>query len=70
MPARHASVRVLLLLVVIASTVQTSASGPVRQSAIVYLKEPTLIGVTIVQGPVLFVHDNAKMARGEPCTSV
>ena len=44
------------------------ASG--RQSAAVYLTEPTLIGSTIVQGPVLVVHDEAKMARGEPCTSV
>jgi hypothetical protein len=41
-----------------------------RQWATVYLNEPTLIGSTIVQGPVVFVHDDAKMARGEPCTSV
>jgi hypothetical protein len=49
------------------------ASGdrtPWRQWATVYLSEPTLIGSTIVQGPVLFVHDEGKMARGEPCTSV
>src|SRR5262245_64669816 len=49
------------------------ASGdrrPSRQAAAVYLWEPTLIGSTIVQGPVLFVHDDAKMARGEPCTTV
>jgi hypothetical protein len=70
MPARHTLVRLLLLLVVIGSAVQISANSPVRQSAIAYLKEPTLIGATIVQGPVLFVHDNTKMARGEPCTSV
>lgn len=41
-----------------------------RQWAAVFLFEPTLIGSTIVQGPVLFVHDEEKMARGEPCTSV
>ena len=41
-----------------------------RQWAAVYLSEPTLIGSTIVQGPVVFVHDDVKMARGEPCTSV
>jgi hypothetical protein len=41
-----------------------------RRSAVVYLAAPTLIGSTIVQGPVLFVHDAEKMARGEPCTSV
>ena len=43
---------------------------PVRQWAVVYLSEPTLIGSTIVQGPVLFTHDDAKMARGERCTTV
>ncbi len=41
-----------------------------RQSATVFIAEPTLIGNTIVTGPVLFVHDDGKMARGEPCTSV
>jgi len=41
-----------------------------RQWAVVYLKEPTLIGSTIVEGPVLFIHDDRKMARGEPCTTV
>ncbi len=46
------------------------AIGPARQWAIVYLHQPTLIGSTIVEGPVLFVHDEARMARGEPCTSV
>ena len=46
------------------------AGSPMRQSAIVNLTEPTLIGSTIVEGPVLFTHDKAKMARGEPCTTV
>ena len=44
--------------------------GRGRQWAVVYLAEPTLVGSTIVQGPVLFTHDAAKMARGEPCTSI
>ena len=53
-------------------TVAISGDGVARrrQSAIVYLTEPTLIGSTIVEGPVLFTHDNAKMARGEPCTTI
>ena len=46
-----------------------SGASP-RQSAIAHLTEPTLIGSTLVQGPVLFTHDTAKMARGEPCTTV
>lgn len=41
-----------------------------RQSAVVWLQAPTLIVSTIVQGPVLFTHDDGKMARGEPCTTV
>ena len=61
-----------LLGVFAAGSVATSGDGGARgrQSAMVYLTEPTLIGTTIVQGPVLFTHDNAKMARGEPCTTV
>lgn len=45
-------------------------SAPARQWEITYLSKPTLIGSTIVQGPVMFVHDDLRMARGEPCTSV
>ena len=41
-----------------------------HQEAVTYLTEPTLIGSTMVQGPVRFVHDDRRMARGEPCTSV
>ena len=51
-------------------TASDHGMGQARQWALVYLAEPTLIGSTIVQGPVLFTHDSAKMARGEPCTSV
>ena len=53
-------------------TVATSGDRIVsgRQWAIVYLTEPTLVGSTIVQGPVLITHDGTRMARGEPCTTV
>jgi len=62
----------LLVSVLAAGTIGTSGDrvAPARQWAIVYVSEPTLIGGTIVQGPVLFTHDHAKMARGEPCTTV
>src|SRR5437762_4229887 len=57
--------------VFLVAAVATRGDGAARpQWAAVYLNEPTLIGATIVQGPVVFVHDDAKMARGEPCTSV
>jgi hypothetical protein len=56
----------------VAGTVTTSGDSLTRgrQEAVVYLTEPTLIGSTIVQGPVLFAHDDARMARGEPCTKI
>ena len=62
----------LLVAVLAAGTAATSGDrvGQARQWAIVYLAEPTLVGTTIVQGPVLFTHDETKMARGEPCTTV
>jgi hypothetical protein len=66
-------VAVWLLLCVFGGGVLAASRGgsaSVRQWAIVYLQEPTLIGSTIVQGPVIFTHDEAKMARGEPCTTV
>ena len=65
--------RITVILVAALSTAAAATSGDDagrRQWAAVYLSEPTLIGSTIVQGPVVFVHDDGKMARGEPCTSV
>jgi hypothetical protein len=59
-----------LLFVIAAVTVLDSHAATPRRWATVYLAEPTLIGSTIVRGPVMFVHDDLRMARGEPCTSV
>lgn len=72
MRSRLLAVTWLLVGVLGVGTIATSGDGiaPRRQWAVVYLAEPTLIGSTIVQGPVLFTHDDAKMARGEPCTTV
>lgn len=66
---------VCLFLVVGALTTGTVATSSDRillrrQWAIVYLTEPTLVGSTIVQGPVLITHDGTRMVRGEPCTTV
>ncbi len=64
----------ILFLVAVLITGVAATSGdrptPARQRAIVYVAEPTMIGSTIVQGPVVFTHDSTKMARGEPCTTV
>jgi hypothetical protein len=59
----------LLVVVGIVAALDSHAAAP-RRWATVYLAEPTLIGETIVRGPVMFVHDDLRMARGEPCTSV
>jgi len=72
MPTRILSGACLVVMVLASGAVASSGDrvGSGRQSAAVNLGEPTLIGSTIVQGPVLFTHDDTRMARGEPCTSV
>jgi len=61
---------VLLLVVAAGALAFAGSHRPAVQWAVVYLTQPTLVGDTIVQGPVLFTHDDARMARGEPCTTV
>lgn len=48
----------LIIVVLAAGAMATSgdAATPARQRAVAYLTQPTLIGLTIVQGPVLFTH--------------
>jgi hypothetical protein len=72
MRSRVAVVSLLLVAVFCTGAVATSGIGARarRQWAVVDLQEPTLIGSTIVQGPVLITHDDSKMVRGEPCTTV
>jgi len=57
-------------ITVSALTVGDAVSAASRQSAVVWLKEPTLIVSTIVQGPVVLTHDAGAMANGEACTKV
>ena len=68
--SRHVAASVLVLLLGAGVVTTSAGSAPKRQSAVIYLTEPTLVGSTIVQGPVLFVHDEERMARGEPCTTI
>jgi hypothetical protein len=71
MRTRISAGTLLLAAVLLTGLVANAGAGiSPRQWAIVELTQPTLIGSTIVQGPVLFTHDDAKMARGEPCTTV
>jgi hypothetical protein len=45
------------------------ATTPPKWAAVT-LQEPTFIAGVIAYGPVLVEHDDARMARGEPCTAV
>ena len=62
----------LLLVGVFASgTMATSGQGvaPARQWALTNFIDPVLVTDQILMGPYLIVHDDARMERGEPCTS-
>ena len=43
---------------------------PARRSAVVRFLRPTIVAGSFVIGTVVIEHDDAKMARGEPCTTV
>lgn len=43
---------------------------PTRRAAAVRFLRPTVIAGSFVLGTVVIEHDDAKMARGEPCTTV
>ena len=60
----------LLACVIVATTVAKGAANPVKRWALVNLIEPTSIAGVFVSGPVMFIHDDEKMAQGLPCTGV
>jgi hypothetical protein len=47
-----------------------AATAPAVKWAAVNFTQTTLIAGAFISGPVVFVHDDARMARGEPCTTV
>ena|SRR5580765_1018900 len=70
MRARIAAITMLAFLLGVAPVATRGDATPARQWAVSWLSTPTLVGGTIVQGPVMFVHDEDAMQRGEPCTRV
>jgi hypothetical protein len=48
----------------------TGAHMSTRQWAIVSFREPVLIRGSVLMGRYLVVHDDERMAKGEPCTSI
>ncbi len=68
--------RIILAAVVLlgafsSGAVATSGQGvtPTRQWAIASFTDPVLVTDQILMGTFLIVHDDARMERGEPCTS-
>ena len=61
----------LLLGVFAAGAVATSGGGvaPPRQWGIATFTDPVMVTDQILMGSFLIVHDDAKMERGEACTS-
>ena len=43
---------------------------PVRESMVVWFNRPVKVGDRILFGKYVIEHDNARMARGEPCTYI
>jgi len=70
MRARLCVIAFLLTTILAPGPITMSGDRPVRQWGVTYLSELTLVASTVAERPVVFVHDEAKMARGEPCTSV
>ena len=60
----------LLVLGAIGSGAVRASTEPAVKWAAVNLKHTVVIAGAFVTGPVVFVHDDARMARGEPCTTV
>ena len=54
----------------LAISVSGTRAAPAVKWAAVNLADTTMIAGAFVSGPVVFVHDDARMARGEPCTTV
>jgi hypothetical protein len=59
-----------LVVLLVAGAIARGDAAADRQWSVAWLSQPTLVGSTIVEGPVMFVHDEAAMRRGEPCTRI
>jgi hypothetical protein len=62
---------VLLVVVFSAGTFATRGDqvAPSRQWTLVNFADPVRVSGQLLMGPYLIIHDEAKMARGEACTS-
>jgi hypothetical protein len=51
-----------------AQTPNTTSTG--RRWTVVRIADPVMVGREILMGTYLIIHDEAKMAKGEPCTTI
>jgi hypothetical protein len=71
MVSRVTVAAVLLLGTLVPATVAMSGDrAPSRQSAVVRFARPTWVANRLLIGTYVIVHDEDKMARGEPCTAL
>ncbi len=64
-------VGIMVLFAVAAVTVVAAMDrNATRQQGVAYFARPTQVAGQIVFGKTLIVHDDEKMARGEPCTTL
>jgi hypothetical protein len=61
---------VVLSLFTVASAAPNNVGPSSRRWAIVKFSDPVLVQRNLLMGQYLVVHDDARMARGEPCTSI
>ena len=59
----------VFLLVGLFSVATFAKTGANKHWSMVNFFEPVWVTDRVVMGPVLIVHDDLKMARGEPCTT-
>lgn len=60
----------LFVLAALGIAASSITAAPAVKWAAINLTQTTSIAGAFVSGPVVFVHDDERMARGEPCTSV
>ena len=70
MPSRFIFGSLLVAAAITVGSVAQTGADPTIKWAAVNLRDTTMIAGTFVSGPVVFIHDDARMAAGEPCTSV
>jgi hypothetical protein len=57
-------------LIFAAVGVSILGAAPTRRAVAVTLTQPTLVAGVWVNDTIVFEHDDDKMARGEPCTTI